>query len=1057
MQQLDLVELVARKVPSLSIEETLGQAAACLAQAHAEIAVVFDSDRPVGIVSTYDLLALWEQQVSPSTRLAGYARAVPCLPAHAAWQDALFRLTEANSCGILILLDESGNFSGILTEEAFCHRLGMSHLSSAQSLLQSLRDSALKLKAVFNSTQVFLGLLEPDGRVIEINTAALTVVGAQLADVVDRPFWETPWWAHDRMLQERVRLAVGLAAKGEASGFEATHPSAGQSIIVDFRIRPIRDDEGVVRYLLPEGRDITSHRQIEATLSSEHAILRTVLNTIPDLIFYKDLDSAYLGCNKAFEKYFGKPESQIVGRTDFYFVDQATAEGYREKDREAMSSGGMRINEEWAQYPDGHQVLLETIKAPIRGAQGQVTGLLGISRDITQSRQAEVALRASDARYRQLFEHMTSGFALHEIILDPTGRPVDYRFLQVNPAFEIQVGFTAEQLVGHTVREVLPAVEDYWIEVYGNVALTGQAVSKESYAAGLGRWYSVHAFCPKKGQFAAIINNATERKVAENELRRQKAQLRAILDNFPFMVWLKDRESHFLAANFEMARVCGFNNPEEMAGKCDADFWPAEIAAQYRANDLWVMNTLERQMMEEPAGDTGRWMETFKTPILDETGALLGTAGFARDITKRKQVEEALRASQLHYQALLAASPVAVMELDSQGACVYVNQRYVEMTGFPFESAQHDGWMQGVHPDYLSELMLVKQACYASGAMGRVEYRHLRPDGKDVWVIGQGMPMKTPTGEITGIIVTLTDITERKEMENNLRLAASMYEASSEGIMVVDADNRIVSVNSAFSTLLGYEAAEVLGREPGELRANSNASSQYQSLWQTVDETGHWQGEIWNQRKNGEEIALWMTINTLRNRQGEVQWRFALFSDITERKRSEDMIWRQANYDPLTGLPNRRLFRDRLQQEIKRTQRSGHMLALFFIDLDRFKEVNDTLGHDSGDQLLIEAGERVCRCVRQSDTVARLGGDEFTVVLSDMVDQGRASEVALAVLQVLASPFLIDGHEASVSASIGIAFYPEDGMIDLDLLKQADRAMYFAKAKGRNCFATVNG
>lgn len=1057
MQLPPLIELASRDASHISSAETLVAAAAMLAQQRGEWLLGLQENKPSGVLSAHDLLDLYARGIEPSTNLSAYWHPLPVLPPSASWAEAHASLTEADSCGVLAILDDSGELAGILTEETLCNYLGMHHLSRGQSLFTQLRDSELKLKAIFNSTQILLGLLDPAGKLLDVNDAALDLIDATRDQSIGLPFWQTSWWAHDPRLQEQIRQAVSESSQGRTVRFETSHiDNEGRRRVIDFCMRPICDETGKVCFLLPEGRDVSDYRQVEASLGSERAVLRAVLDTIPDLIFYKDTECTYLGCNKAFEKYYGKPESQITGRTDFYFVGNETAEAYRSADREVMTTGELRKIEEWASYPDGKQVLLETIKVPIRDEQGRVSGMLGISRDITESRNSEIALRASDARYRQLFENMTSGFALHEVVLDMTGKPVDYRFLEVNPAFEKILGISAEQLIGRTVREILPNVEDYWIDTYGGIAMTGKAVSQENYLASLERWFSVQAFCPERGQFAAITNDVTARRQAEDLLRQQKAQLRAILDNFPFFVWMKDRDGRYLAANFEMARLCGCTNPDEMLGKTDRDFWSAGMAAHYRANDLLVMETLERQMIEEPEGDTDRWVETFKTPILDDTGALLGTVGFARDITERKQAEEALLASRAHYQALLDASPVGVIELDAMGGCVYVNPRYTEITGLSQAEARGRGWYKGVYPQDLPIVFQAMDRASGQGVNG-LEYRHIRPDGECIWMFSQGATMHGRDGKISGAIVTLTDITKRKEAENQLKLAASMFAASSEGIMVADADNHIVSVNPAFTSLLGYSPAEVLGTDPRELHARDNSPALYQSLWQAVDEAGHWQGEVWFQRKGGTNVAVWMTVNTLRNRKGEVQWRFALFTDVTERKRSEELIWHQANYDVLTGLPNRRLFRDRLLQEIRRAERSNHVMALFFIDLDRFKEVNDTLGHDCGDKLLIQAGERISNCVRRSDSVARLGGDEFTVLLPELPDKLRTQEVALAIIQVLASPFLLDSGEASISASIGIAYYPDDGGSDLELLKQADRAMYFAKAKGRNCFAGTEG
>jgi diguanylate cyclase (GGDEF)-like protein len=224
-------------------------------------------------------------------------------------------------------------------------------------------------------------------------------------------------------------------------------------------------------------------------------------------------------------------------------------------------------------------------------------------------------------------------------------------------------------------------------------------------------------------------------------------------------------------------------------------------------------------------------------------------------------------------------------------------------------------------------------------------------------------------------------------------------------------------------------------------------------MWDSLNESDFWQGEIWNRRKSGEIFAEWQTINTIYNEDGSIHRHVALFSDITEKKKSEELIWAQANFDQLTDLPNRRMFRDRLAQDIKKAHRAGLGLALLFLDLDRFKEVNDSLGHDTGDALLIEAAQRISACVRESDTVARLGGDEFTIILAELDDRASVERIATEILRSLTQPFELGEHAAYVSASIGITMYPDDATNLEDMLKNADQAMYVAKNAGRNRFS----
>lgn len=297
------------------------------------------------------------------------------------------------------------------------------------------------------------------------------------------------------------------------------------------------------------------------------------------------------------------------------------------------------------------------------------------------------------------------------------------------------------------------------------------------------------------------------------------------------------------------------------------------------------------------------------------------------------------------------------------------------------------------------------------------------------------------------------ELNARKQAEESLRLSAMVFENSSEGMLVTDPDNHIVAVNPAFTRITGYELNDVLGKDPSIFSSGRHSLDFYQAMWDTLDLKGHWQGEVWDRRKDGEIHAKYLTINTILNTDGSVYRRVALFLDITEKKQSEEVIWHQANFDALTQRPNRSMFHDRLDQDIHKAQRSHLALALLFIDLDLFKEVNDTLGHHIGDLLLVEAAQRITACVREVDMVARLGGDEFTVILPELHEHISVERVAANILQKLAEPYYLGDEVIHVTGSIGITLYPRDATDTEGLLKNADQAMYVAKNMGRNRFS----
>ncbi|MGZ4959731.1 MAG: sensor domain-containing protein [Methylomonas sp.] len=300
-----------------------------------------------------------------------------------------------------------------------------------------------------------------------------------------------------------------------------------------------------------------------------------------------------------------------------------------------------------------------------------------------------------------------------------------------------------------------------------------------------------------------------------------------------------------------------------------------------------------------------------------------------------------------------------------------------------------------------------------------------------------------------GYLLAVMDITERKHHEEASQFAAIVYQALGEAIMVADKNNTIIMVNPAFTALTGYTAEEACGKTTSLLKSGRQGVEFYREMWERLNTIGRWQGEIWNKHKNGEIFQQWLMINNVYDELGEISYRVGQFSDTTDRKRTEELIHKQALIDPLTELPNRRLFLARLKHAIQRCQRNGEKLAVMFLDLDHFKDINDTLGHDISDKLLKEVAGRLKKCIRETDTLARPGGDEFILILEELNETDCAERVAQNLLHCMEAPFHLGNEYCYISISIGIAFYPDDAIEKIDLLKKADQAMYVAKHLGR--------
>ena len=334
-----------------------------------------------------------------------------------------------------------------------------------------------------------------------------------------------------------------------------------------------------------------------------------------------------------------------------------------------------------------------------------------------------------------------------------------------------------------------------------------------------------------------------------------------------------------------------------------------------------------------------------------------------------------------------------------------------------------------------------------------MEVRRRRKSGDIFWASLQLSLVRDAENQPAGIIGYLTDITARIEAQQTLRLHAHIFENSDEGILITDADEVIVSVNRAFTRITGYEAEETLGKTPRILRSGLHGPSFYGEIWKRITTEGRWQGEISDRRKNGEIYPTWVSISALKDVTGKITHYFSIFSDITERKRAEERIHYLAYYDALTELPNRALFYKLVDQALAEARRNRQHGAILFIDLNRFKPINDTLGHGVGDRLLQQIGCRLRETLRTEDVVARLGGDEFVVALFDIAKRDHAGVVAQKLLASFDAPFVIDNHELKVGAAVGISVYPQDGFDTETLLRLADIAMYRAKKTGEDGYA----
>ena len=829
--------------------------------------------------------------------------------------------------------------------------------------------------------------------------------------------------------------------------------------------------------------DTTAQASAMEALSASTKVLQAIIETIPMRIFWKDQESRFLGCNTAFahDAQVASPQ-QIIGQTDYDLIWENEADAYRADDREIMDSREARLGVEMAvRNTDGRMEYLRTSRAPLLNQAGEVIGVLGLYEDITEQKRVYQELELTQVA----IDKSNSSFYR----LSPEGRVI-----YANDYAGRCLGYTREEIVGKYVWEFDPSFPpEAWQPMWEGLKKDGIVKISTNHQRKDGTVFPVeitgnYIVSDEHEYSFTFVQDVSDRKRMEHELQLTHTAINKSQTAFYWM----NSQGRVIYANDYACESLGYTR-EEISGMYiwdfDPDFKPeaqAEVWQELKRNGQLLMESRHRR-----ADGSIFPVEITANYIADESGD--HSFVFVQDISERRRLATREQTRNEVLEMIARSAPLeTILDRLVRGTEIEDPEKMCSILLLDGDGRHLLNYLAPSLPDFYNEAIHGIEigpsvgSCGTAAMLGErviVEDIATHPYWQDYKELaaraGLGacwsQPILTASKEVIGtfalyhhtaktpsdidfdlmeFLATLAGIAvERHRTVEALKLSASVYENSSEGMMVTDTDNNIVAVNPAFTRISGYSPCEVHGHTPAWLSSGRQDSDFYESVWAALKEHGQWQGEVWERRKSGEEYVTWLTINTIYHDNGEPSQRVALFSDITEKKKSEELIWQQANFDPLTQLPNRRMFRDRLEQEIKKVRRNEHALALFFIDLDRFKEVNDTVGHAGGDQLLQEAARRIAACVRETDTVARLGGDEFTVILSDLADIGCINRVAEDIIESLALPFQLDRETIYITASLGITVYPTDAKDTDELIQNADQAMYVAKGAGKNRFS----
>jgi diguanylate cyclase (GGDEF)-like protein/PAS domain S-box-containing protein len=702
--------------------------------------------------------------------------------------------------------------------------------------------------------------------------------------------------------------------------------------------------------------------------------------------------------------------------------------------------------------PDGEIRHILGRGAPVLDEQGEVSLYVGIAVDVTELVELTQAQRRSDERFR----HLIAKAPLGQAVCDLEGR-----LIEVNPAWAVMVGRPEEELLGTDAIQYVHVDDrdgayDAARQLLANEA---ESVEKERRLVrpdGSLVWVSSTTTLERDAEghplaYFALAMDISERKGAEEALRISEARYRKLIDDAPIGQVVSSVEGQLIEVNQAFADMMGAppdqlmaRNPRALMHPDDLPLYRHEVA-RLLAGEIDSIEH-ERRLVR-PDGEVV-WVSG-GTSLIRENGELFLHA-VTENVTDRHLAVEALTESENRFRTLAESLPVGIYQANMEGEVTYTNPQLSEVTGLGQSPTSWTDAMDPVHPDDQERVGRGLLGVLRGGKPFHDRYRVFTAQGEQRWLSNRATPTVDDSGAITGIIGSLEDVTELVvAQEQNTRLA-EIVETASDLVGITDgATGRLVYLNRSAREVFGLVDKDISHVSGASMYSWTGDAGLRREILETLQRGDTWTGELPMHSEDGIEMMVWQTITPILRPDGALHQVSTVGRDVTERKRFEADLAHQATHDSLTGLPNRALLLDHLELEMARAEREHRLVALLFLDLDRFKQVNDTMGHDAGDELLAQAARRISGVVRPADTVARMGGDEFVILCGDVEDQDHATAVAQRVAAAIEHrPFEISGAELAVTASIGIAL-SSGGVHPEAILRDADAAMYRAKDLGR--------
>ncbi len=785
--------------------------------------------------------------------------------------------------------------------------------STYRSLFENMMNSVVHARVIFeNDKPVDLEYITTNPAFAVVTGITQPVIGRRVSEVIPGYCENNP---------ETLKVFGRVATTGVSTQWE--HYLRELDRWFYFNIySPARGEVFIIT------QNITERKEAELALQASEKRFSDIVAASADWTWEMDAQGRYTYASSGVTYFLGYTPEEVIGKTPFDFMPSAEATRVgTEFYALAAHRKPFRDVDNIKLHKNGSLRHMQTNGMPIIDPQGELVGYRGMDKDITASKLAELKMLESESRFRTLFDNAAVSILIHD-------RETGEIIVANRRAVESYGCETAAELMQNYIWLEPPYSHEDALDKIHQAANDGPQRFEWKHRNRDGEIFWDNVLLNRISlngvdRVLAVTTDISARKAAEDALRKRDRYQRALLDNFPFMVWLKDKDSRILAANKVYAKVAKVADPDDLVGKTDLDYWEPALAEQYRSDDREVLSSGQPKTVEEEITEAGRrfWIETYKSPV-ELDGQIIGTVGFARDISARKATEMQLR---------------------------------------------------------------------------------------------------------------------------KLSLAV---EQSPESIAITDLDANIEYVNDAFLRITGYSREDIIGKNQRILHSGKTPRSTYEALWKNLTEGKTWQGEFYNKRKDGSEYIERVIISPIRQEDGRITHYLAIKEDITPKMRAQAEIHRLANYDTLTGLPNRAMLLDRIDLTLATTRRAGQLSALISFNIDRFKTINDAGGHLMGDAILKAVSERLSHILREVDVVARIAGDEFGILLTDLASQQKsAANFALHVSKklhaIMHAPFSIGDVHITLTASLGITLFPEDNKdTPLDILRRANTSLHHSKSRG---------